>query len=286
MKNLIIFLFIIITFNACSVTSHYKVTENLEFEYVNEKDRKTYELFGKERAIKEIQKDSLTSNDEFEDDFSDEFKDAKESMDPLEPYNRVMTSFNDFMYINFLTPVAKGYAEVVPEEARVGISNFLHNITFPIRFVNNILQFKINYAAEELGRFAVNSTVGILGFMDPAKESFNLEKREEDFGQTLGYYGVGEGFHIVLPIYGPSNLRDVIGSVGDNYINPLTDVSSIKYKIPDRPEKTLGITVFSTLNRTSLNLGKYENLKKDAIDDLYPFLKDIYTQNREKLIKE
>ncbi len=282
MKNLIIFLFIIITFNACTVTSHYNVSENLEFKYVNEKDRKTYELFGKEQAIKEIKVDSVSDND----DFSDEYADEKDDMDPFEPYNRVMTSFNDFMYINLLNPIAKSYATVVPQDARVGISNFIHNITFPIRFANNILQFKFNYAAEELGRFTVNSTIGILGFMDPAKESFNLEKREEDFGQTLGYYGFGQGAHVVLPIYGPSNLRDILGLIGDNYINPLTDVSSIDYKIPDRPEKTLGITIFSTLNKTSLNLGKYENLKKDAIDDLYPFLKDIYTQNREKMIKE
>jgi phospholipid-binding lipoprotein MlaA len=161
----------------------------------------------------------------------------------------------------------------------------MHNITFPIRFLNNILQFKFTYAAEELGRFTVNSTAGILGFMDPAKEYLNLEKKEEDFGQTLGYYGVGEGFHIVFPIYGPSNLRDAIGDIANAYINPLNNQSSLKYKIPDRFEKTLGIEVFNTLNNTSLNLGKYENLKKDAID-LYPFLRDIYTQTREKQIKE
>lgn len=286
MKNLIIFLFIIVTFNACTVTSHYKVTNDLEFKYINEEDRKTYKLFGKEQAIKEIKKDNISASDDFSDDFSEDFKNKKDSLDPFEPYNRVMTSFNDFMYINLLNPASKTYASVLPEDARVGISNFLHNLAFPIRFINNILQFKFNYAAEELGRFTVNSTVGILGFMDPAKESLNLEKREEDFGQTLGYYGFGEGAHIVLPIYGPSNIRDLVGLVGDNYISPLTDVSSLKYKIPDRPEKTLGITVFSTINKTSLNLGKYENLKKDAFDDLYPFLKDIYTQNRKKLIKE
>ena len=286
MKNLIIFLFIIITFNACTVTSHHKVTEDLEFKYVNENDRKTYELFGKEQAIKEIKKESATSDNEFEDDFADEFQEAKDDIDLFEPYNRTMTSFNDFLYINILNPVAEGYANVMPLNARVGISNFLHNITFPIRFTNNILQFKFQYATEELGRFVVNSTAGVLGFMDPAKENFNLEKREEDFGQTLGYYGFSEGAHIVLPIYGPSNIRDILGSVGDGYINPLSNACAVDYKIPNRQEKALGITVFSTLNRTSLNLGKYENLKKDAIDDLYPFIKDVYTQNREKLIKE
>lgn len=284
MRNLIIFLFIIVTFNACSVTTQYKVTEDLKFEYLKDEDRKTYEFFGKKQFIKETNNNHVSTN-ETEDDFTDEFKDEKEIIDPLQPYNRVMTSFNDLMYMNLLNPLARSYAIVLPEDARIGVSNFLHNITFPIRFINNILQFKFNYAAEELGRFTVNSTIGVLGFMDPAKENFNLEKREEDFGQTLGYYGITDGMHIVLPIYGPSNVRDVIGLIGDNYISPLTDVSSLKYKIPNRPEKTIGITIFSTINKTSLNLGKYENLKKDAID-LYPFLRDIYTQNREKQIKE
>jgi phospholipid-binding lipoprotein MlaA len=281
MRNLIIFIFIIVTFNACTVTSHYKVNNNLGFDLIEEEKRETYIFFGKEQLIQKV------ANDIFEedDDFSDEFKEEKEDVDPLKPYNRVMTSFNDYLYINILTPVANGYSIIVPEDARIGLSNFVHNIAFPIRFVNNILQFKFNYAAEELTRFIVNSTAGILGFMDPAKKYLDLEKREEDFGQTLGYYGFKEGFHIVLPIYGPSNLRDVVGLAADNFLYPLTDTGNLSYNIPNRPEKALGIIIFTTINKTSLNLGKYENLKKDAID-LYPFLKDIYTQNREKLIKE
>lgn len=282
MKNLIIFAFVIITFNACSITSYHKINSNLEFEEVAKDERKTYILFGKEQAIKLVE---TNKQEEEQDDFSDEFEEVIEPIDPLQTYNRMMTSINDILYINLLSPIARGYSYVVPEPARVGVSNFMHNITFPIRFVNNILQFKFTYAAEEFGRFAVNSTAGILGFMDPAKEYLNLEKREEDFGQTLGYYGAGEGFHIVFPIYGPSNLRDAIGNIANAYINPLTNQSSLKYKIPDRFEKTLGIEVFNALNNTSLNLGKYENLKKDAID-LYPFLRDIYTQTREKQIKE
>lgn len=286
MRNLIIFLFVIITFNACSVTTHYKVTNEFEFEYLKEEDRKTYLLFGKEQFIKEVTSTKADTKMSQDSQFADEFKDAKEIEDPFEKYNRVMTSFNDFLYINMLNPVAEGYASVLPENARVGVSNFFHNITFPIRFINNILQFKFDYAAEELVRFTVNSTIGVLGFIDKAQD-FNLQKREEDFGQTLGYYGFTDGFHFVLPVYGPSNLRDIVGLAADNYVSPLTDVSysQIKYKIPNRPEKTFGITVFDTINRTSLNLGKYENLKKDAID-LYPFLRDIYTQNREKQIKE
>lgn len=280
MRNLLLLGVVIIGFNACTVTNQYKINSSLEFEKVPEEQRKTYTVFGKERLFELVEEQKVE-----DDSFSSEFAEVKEESDPFEPYNRVMTSFNDYLYVNILDPVARGYSKAVPEDGRVAIANFFHNITFPIRFVNNILQFKFINASEELGRFTINSTVGVLGFMDPAKKHFDLQEKDEDFGQTLGYYGFDGGPHIVLPLYGPSNLRDVIGRVGDAYINPLTDVGTLSYKIPDRPEKTFAITAFDTVNETSLNLGKYENLKKDAID-LYPFLKDIYTQNREKQIKE
>lgn len=228
---------------------------------------------------------SLSFAQEFEnDDFSNEFATKQDSFDPLSGYNRTMTSFNHYVYLNILAPTANGYSSVVPEAARTGLSNFFDNLLFPIRFANNLLQLKFAYAFEELGRFTVNSTFGILGFMDPASK-MDLKQRDEDFGQTLGYYGVGEGFHIVLPFFGPSNLRDTVGLVADNYINPLTDTGSLDYKIPDRPEKSLGINTVKIVNTTSLNQGKYEALTKDAID-LYPLLKDTYNQRREQAIKE
>ena len=282
MRSLIIFIFIIITFNACTFTSHNRIDSNLELIPIPENERKTYVLFGKEQFLQE--KENESDNFLSEQSFDDEYAQKTENADPLEPYNRLVTSFNDILYVNVLNPTARTYANVVHQDIRVGISNFFHNITFPIRFANNILQFKFSYAGEELGRFLLNSTVGILGFMDPAKEQFNLQKREEDFGQTLGYYGFKEGFHIVLPILGPSNLRDLAGNLVDNYIDPLS-TGEIKYKIPNNIEKTVAIKTFDTVNKISLNLGKYENVKEDAID-LYPFLKDIYTQQREKLIKE
>lgn len=283
MKNLIILTLIAVTFNACSVTSHNKVNSNLELETIPVSERKTYEVFGKERFIKPIIKEDETLS--IEDSLSDEYANQTTSYDPLESYNRVVTSFNDYVYLNILTPTAEAYAYVVHEDVRIGISNFFHNITFPVRFINNVLQFKFENAGEELGRFVINSTAGVLGFMDPAKEYLDLNKREEDFGQTLGYYGLGEGFHLVLPFYGPSNLRDTVGMFADSYVNPLSESGDLKYKIPDRTEKALGITLFKTINSTSLNLGQYEKLRKDAID-IYPFFKNAYTQSRENKIKE
>ncbi len=220
------------------------------------------------------------------DGFEDEFKTPKkEIFDPLEGYNRTMTSFNDFVYINILEPTSKGYSIIVPEPARVGVSNAIYNLKFPIRFINNLLQFKIANAFSEIGRFTINSTFGLLGLIDVASNNLEMKKYDEDFGQTLGFYGVGQGFHVVLPFLGPSNLRDMVGLTADGYVSPLTDISALNYKIPERTEHTLAIKVYEVVNEVSLNQGKYENLKKDAID-LYPFLRDTYNQKREKEIQE
>jgi phospholipid-binding lipoprotein MlaA len=230
----------------------------------------------------------IASDEVITNDFSDEFSEQKvEVFDPLSGYNRVMTSFNDKAYVYFLNPVAEGYATVVPEVARIGVSNFFDNILFPIRFVNNLLQFKFKNSVEELGRFLMNSTFGILGLMDPATEQLGWEKHNEDFGQTLGFYGVGSGFHIVLPLLGPSNLRDSVALVADGYVSPINYFgnSDLNYKIPNNDEQTIYIATGKVINRTSLTLGQYESLKKDALD-LYPFLRDIYEQKREKEIKE
>ena len=267
--------------NAATITSRYKLDSNLEFKLLPKEQWITYEVLGKERLFQRVDKNSSNIAT-----FEDEFSNVEEVKDPFESYNRVMTTFNDYFYTNILDPVARGYANVIPEDGRVAISNFFENITFPIRFVNNILQFKFYNAFEETQRFVINSTVGILGFFDPASE-YKIKAHKEDFGQTLGYYGFEAGPHIVIPLLGPSNLRDITGLVADSYISPLTDVkeNDIDYKIPERGEQTLAITSFNVINSVSLNLGQYENLKKDAID-LYPFLRDTYTQNREKEIKE
>lgn len=228
------------------------------------------------------------NNDNFDEEFNSEFSTKKEEIfDPLSGYNRLMTSFNDKVFINVLNPVAEGYAYVTPETIRIGINNFFENILFPVRFSNNLLQLKFKNSSEELGRFLINTLWGLGGFMDPATKELNMQTHKEDFGQTLGFYGVGEGFPIVLPFLGPSNLRDMVGIVGDSYISPLstTGDSDLRYKIPNNLVQELGIQTFNVVNSTSLKLGQYESLRKDALD-LYPFLRDIYSQARKKQIEE
>ena len=230
-------------------------------------------------------------DDDFEDDFEDEFRDQDllDVFDPLSGYNRAMTVFNDKFYFWLAKPVSKGYSYIVPEPARLSVSRFFKNILFPVRFLNNILQLKFKGAGIELSRFCINSTVGILGLADPAKEWFELEAYPEDFGQTLGHYGVGGGFHIVLPFLGPSNLRDLAGMVPDYYADPVQLVqladADIDELVDVDKDDELAIRSYDIMNKTSLHIGEYETLKTDALD-LYTFMRDAYEANRKKKIKE
>lgn len=266
MKNIILIVSLIFVFTACSSKNNIEQEQKINNTTITK--------------IAQITED-------IEDDFEDEFEDEKEEIfDPLSGYNRVMTSFNDTVYMNVLIPVSKGYAKVLPQGARTGISNFFDNLMFPVRFTNNLLQLKFKNSTEELGRFVVNTVLG-LGFFDPAQSQLGWEQHDEDFGQTLGFYGVGEGFHIVLPLLGPSNLRDIVGLSADSYVSALstTGSSDIKYKIPNNLGETIAIQSVNTINEVSLVPGQYENIRKDALD-LYPFLRDIYTQSRRKKIEE
>ena len=229
-----------------------------------------------------------TDIDSLENEFDTEFSEnKKEVFDPLSGYNRLMTSFNDKVFINILNPISEGYAYIVHENIRIGIDNFFENIMFPVRFSNNLLQLKFKNSGEELERFLVNTTWGVLGFMDPATKKLNVKAHKEDFGQTLGFYGVGDGFHVVLPLLGPSNLRDIVGITADSYVSPLSTSGDkfAQYKIPNTLTEQIGIKTFDVINSNSLKLGQYESLKKDALD-LYPFLRDVYTQARKKQIEE
>ncbi len=230
----------------------------------------------------------IDNKQEFEEEFEEEFETQETSndFDPLSGYNRAMTTFNDKMIIYALNPVSEAYATVIPQPLRIGLSNFIKNLNYPVRLANNLLQGKLQNVSDETERFIVNSTVGLAGIMDPAQTYMHIPEHKEDFGQTLGYYGVGSGFHIVLPFLGPSNLRDLAGVTLDAYVSPLVNVRGLEnYKIPQNLEQSLGIVAIHMINRTSLNLGQYESIKKDAIE-LYPFLRDIYEQKRVSDINE
>jgi len=220
-------------------------------------------------------------------EFNTEFSNEKEEalFDPLSGYNDAMTSFNDGFYEYLLKPVSQGYAYVIPKPARESIDNVIDNLLFPVRFINNVLQFKFQNGFEELGRFVINSTLGIAGIMDVAKDEFGLKKHDEDFGQTLGFYGVGSGFHIVLPFLGPSNVRDIVGLIGDTWASPLSYIEERNMNLLDSSDEEWGIRGLRVINFTSLHSDEYDALKKDAID-LYPFIRSFYESRRTKLISE
>lgn len=231
---------------------------------------------------------SNINNNDLENEFDSEFSIKKEEIfDPLSGYNRYMTTFNDKVFLNVLNPISKGYAYITPEPIRIGINNFFENIMFPVRFSNNLLQLKFQNSSEELERFVINTLWGLGGVLDSATNELHIKAHKEDFGQTLGFYGVGEGFPIVLPFLGPSNLRDTMGIIPDSYVSVLstTGSSDLNYKIPNNLLQEVGIKTFDTINSTSLTLGEYESIRKDALD-LYPFLRDIYSQARKKQIEE
>lgn len=197
--------------------------------------------------------------------------------DPFEPFNRVFFEFNDKLYFYALKPIATGYKAVVPEPARVGVSDFFHNLAFPVRFANCLLQGKAEGAAMEFARFIVNTFLGVGGFIDVATQE-GFRKHDEDLGQTFGVWGAGPGFYICWPFLGPSSLRDTIGFVGDGFLDP------VNYAF-DEAIETISLRAYYVINRTSLMLGDYESLKEAALDP-YVSLKDAYHQNRKAKIKE
>ncbi len=230
-----------------------------------------------------FEEEDAFADDTFSEEFSTELK--EEPFDPLSGYNRVMTSFNDGLYDYLLEPVLfRGY-NYIPEPARVSVNNFFENLYYPVSVVNNIFQLKIKNSGTETLRFVINSTLGVLGLFDPAKSWFGFEPHQEDFGQTLGYYGVGGGFHIVLPFFGPTNLRDLGGDFIDFYVNPIYYVDVRKYNIVRNTYEGWAVITYKKFNRMSLYTDEYDNVRKDALD-LYPFMRDLYEQNRQKKIEE
>lgn len=212
-------------------------------------------------------------------------KKQKKDFDPLKDYNIIMTNLNDKFYTHILFPIAKGYKKVIPSPARKSVSNFFSNLLFPVRFINNMLQFKFKNSIEESGRFLINSTIGLAGLFDVAKKQFKLQAHNEDFGQTLGYYGFGGGFYIVWPILGPSNFRDSIGFIADSFIDPTMYIDDRDYNIIHSDGEAFMLRSFNIINKASFNYKKYEAIKKGNVF-LYPVLKELYEKHREKLIKE
>lgn len=203
--------------------------------------------------------------------------DAHLVADPLEGWNRVWFSFNDFVLLRIGKPVYKGYEAVTPEELRSGVRNFFHNILFPLRFVNNILQGRFNAAGVEMGRFIVNTSVGMGGLIDVAKKDKPVVPVEdEDMGQTLGVWGFGEGFYLVWPFFGPSTLRDTAGFAGDYFLDPTWFALSV--------EESIAANGYKQLNGLGPTIDGYESLKSGSVEP-YTAVRNAYIQLRREKIR-
>jgi phospholipid-binding lipoprotein MlaA len=195
--------------------------------------------------------------------------------DPIEPLNRAVHSFNnDLLDRALLEPLAQGYNYITPDPVNRGVTNFFNNLRDVRSAINNLLQFKIGRAFSDVGRFAINSTIGILGLMDVAS-NMNLPSYKEDFGQTLGVWGMGSGPFIVFPFLGPSSARDGVGLVADWFTDPLYYMNDDQWRFRLRALNIVD---------TRADLSSASRVVDEAALDPYAFIRDAYLQRRESLV--
>ena len=215
-----------------------------------------------------------------------------ESIDPFEDFNRAVLDFNEVVDSVILLPLAKIYRAILPQPIRDTFRNFMRNLNAPLVLANDILQGEGERAGTTLNRFLVNTTLGAGGLFDVAA-SMGLPHHDEDFGQTLGVWGAGEGVYIVLPIIGPSTVRDTLGKVGDTFINPLNYVAAAgddtekiffghRYDLADL---FFGARLLEVVDIRERLIEPIELLRKDPLAlDYYALIRSIYLQRRKKEI--
>jgi phospholipid-binding lipoprotein MlaA len=198
--------------------------------------------------------------------------------DPWEGFNEKMFWFNREVLDRYiLKPVATGWDFIFPDPVQRGVHNFFDNLGVVRRVVNNTLQLKLTGAGTELARFTINSTIGLVGFFDVAKDAFGIEQRDEDTGQTFGVWGMGPGPYLVLPLLPPLTVRDGVGYAFDAAMTPYT------YFIPWWG--TVAGSATSTVNERSLNLDRFERISESTVD-LYGAVRNAYLQRRAAQIKQ
>ncbi len=196
--------------------------------------------------------------------------------DPLEPMNRVVYRVNDGLDKVLLKPAATLYRGVLPQFVRTGVTNFFSNLYDILTALNNLLQGKLGHALSDTGRIALNSTIGLAGLFDVATE-IGLEKHNEDFGQTLGFWGIGDGPYLQLPLFGPSSFRDTVGRVVDTYLDPIRWI----WRHDNRTRNSLwGLNLLNT----RANLLDSTKILDEAALDPYEFQRDAYLQRRRNLV--
>lgn len=208
--------------------------------------------------------------------------------DPLEGYNRAMFSLNESLDNSVMKPVAEGYREIMPDPAERGISNFFSNLREPFNILNNLLQFKFEEAVSDTVRFGINSTIGILGLFDVASDA-GIPKHDEDLGQTLAVWGVESGPYFVLPILGPSTMRDSAGMASEMWIGNTVEVGNTQLFNPTgeiTPANAENATVATKFVSKRADLLEEKEMADNASFDNYAFIRDAYLQKRESQIHD
>jgi len=210
---------------------------------------------------------------------------ANSTEECFEKTSRAIFKFNMALDDIVLEPLAKGYNKL-PSPIRIGTGNFTSNIGTLLSIPNNVLQGNFKQLGHSVGSFAINTTVGILGFLNPA-EKIGLKANKEDVGQTLGSYGIGPGCYFVLPIFGPTTARDSIGIIADSFIDPFAHITLREKELFGSSGNVLdyySVKATDAVDFRANNDKNFENLEKNSID-LYSSLKSIYLQDRENKIK-
>lgn len=206
--------------------------------------------------------------------------------DPLERINRGTFWVNDKLYTFILRPISKGYQLILPRPVRKGIDNAFENVKYPVRVVNCTLQGKFKRAGQETGKFVVNTVGGVGGIFRPAEKIPALANLpDEDTAQTLGKWGIPSGPYLVLPLLGPSSLRDGVGLVGDYALNPVNWPYFWWYTSHKNHDWTIVPPLSNTLRSTPGQLDRYDTVTKDAVDP-YLSARSSYSQNRAESIKK
>ncbi len=200
--------------------------------------------------------------------------------DPLEPMNRAIFGFNEVVDKTVLKPVAKTYKYITPDPVEVGVSNFFNNIGEINTIINDIFQFKFKQAGFDFTRFVINSTIGVFGIFDVATD-LGLKRNKEDFGQTLGYWGIESGPYLVLPFLGPSSLRDAPGTFVDYQTND--SVSPVRTELHHEERDALSIVEVVDARAKLL---KATQILETAAKDKYVFIRESFLQRRENLVND
>lgn len=216
--------------------------------------------------------------EDLEDPFAGDTADLPILTDPLEGYNRWMFGVNETIYDNVLEPVARGYRDTVHENLRLGIKNLFSNAMAPIKLVSSLIQLDFEKSGRVIARTLINTTFGIGGLADVAGEEYNIEDVQEDFDQALGYHGIPTGPYVILPIFGPSTARNIIGRAADSFMSPA-------FFFAPSTGVSVGISVEENVNDASFIVDDKKQLEESALDE-YESVRDFYHQYRHGLVKK